>query len=583
MTGLSTILTKKLEPMFGTSRFVWGSALAFVALFLIFEAVFFHETTGKTVTFFETGLDVIGLCLFPIYLGISIYLFALFIQAAIASRPLFKIAYISFFFFVILVEYSYQNALGRFTNFYDIIAALSATGEQRSDSISGYISYLAFLPAAALAILAFRAPVSTKRFGWKMFAGLTVCASLFYLHLSIVKAGFFGNEFPDSSFAIFCESVSDYLVKSPPHFGPIIRAAVKAPERLEPPKNNIILVFDESIRADHLSLNGYSRDTTPFLNDLNKKGLLLNWGTAVSASTSSHPSYDAFIVGVTPADIEHLDFQELSARPSIFQYAKAMGYRTVLFDGQMMDYWGGTKDDLNYIDEFDSLAVIDRPDRVEDWQSAGNKITDESERSEGLKQWEIDEHIAAMVNRIFTTSTGNFIFIYKRGCHFPYEKNFPPSQTIWQPIYHFHEQYEIPPADKLQAVVNSYDNSLKYNLDEFFKKLAPDYSNLPNNTVIIYTGDHGESFYENGRAGHGGSTVGEAAVPLFILGSPHAAVDTGFKASHHNIFATLLDMMNYPTDLRMDGYSQSLLKATSADSTTRYFNPDGGKKVRFDQ
>ena len=64
---------------------------------------------------------------------------------------------------------------------------------------------------------------------------------------------------------------------------------------------------------------------------------------------------------------------------------------------------------------------------------AANKVTDESLRKEGLKQWQIDEHIAEMVNKIFTSSTGNFIFIYKRGCHFPYEKNFPPSDTVWQP------------------------------------------------------------------------------------------------------------------------------------------------------
>ena len=569
--------------MFGSPRAVWVSAIVFVVSFLVFESLYFHETIDKTLKFFTNDLDVIGVCLFPLYLGISIYLFVLFVQAAIASRTAFKIAYIVFFAFVLLVEYSYQNALGRFTNFYDIIAALSATGEQRSDSVSGFISYFALLPATALGVLATYAPAGAKRFGWKMFAGLAVCSALFYLHLSLVKAGFFGNEFPDSSFATFCESVSDYLVKSPPHFGPIVRSAVKVPENVERPKNNVILVFDESIRADHLSLNGYSRDTTPFLNELARKGLLLNWGTAVSASTSSHPSYDAFIVGVTPNDLENNDLRDVTARPSIFQYAKAMGYRTVLFDGQMMDYWGGTKDDLNYIDEFDSLAVIDRPDRIEDWQATGNKVTDESKRSQGLKQWEIDEKIASMVNKIFTTSTGNFIFIYKRGCHFPYEKNFPPRDAIWQPIYHFQEQYEIPPADKLQAVVNSYDNSLKYNLDEFFKKLAPDYSNLPNNTVIVYTGDHGESFYENGRAGHGGSTVGEAAVPLFILGMPRAAVDTGFKASHHNIFATLLDLMNYPSELRMPIYSKSLLTATSNDSAPRYFNPDGMKKVRFDQ
>jgi glucan phosphoethanolaminetransferase (alkaline phosphatase superfamily) len=408
---------------------------------------------------------------------------------------------------------------------------------------------------------------------------------LFLFHVSSIKSSLFGREFPNNSFVTFLTTLSDYVVHTPiQQAGSNKRPPVSIPSAVEKPTNNIILVFDESIRADHLSLNGYERKTTPFLESLLKRGLLLNWGTAASASTSSHPSYDAFIIGAQPDELEQSDQQALNASmPSIFQYAKAMGYRTIMFDGQMMDFWGGVKDDLNYVDEFDSLAVIDRPDRKEDYQMLDTTTTEESKRVIGMKQWQIDARIAEMVSAIFTSSSGNFIFIYKRGCHFPYEKNFPPEEAVWQPVYHFHDQYEIPPTDKINAVVNSYDDSLKYNLDEFFRKLAPDYANLANNTVIVYTGDHGESFFQNGRAGHGGDTVGEAEVPLFMLGVKDKKVDTTFKASHHNLFATLLDLMNYPEELRGVNYSISLFQATSADSRPRFFNPGPGKKVPFDQ
>ena len=53
----------------------------------------------------------------------------------------------------------------------------------------------------------------------------------------------------------------------------------------------------------------------------------------------------------------------------------------------------------------------------------------------------------------------------------------------------------MPPADKIDAVKNSYDNSLRFNLDDFFRNLASDYGRLPNGTVIVYTSDHGESFF----------------------------------------------------------------------------------------
>jgi len=41
---------------------------------------------------------------------------------------------------------------------------------------------------------------------------------------------------------------------------------------------------------------------------------------------------------------------------------------------------------------------------------------------------------------IFTCSTGNFVFLYKRGVHFPYEKNYPRDKARWEPVYYFSSQ-----------------------------------------------------------------------------------------------------------------------------------------------
>ncbi len=288
------------------------------------------------------------------------------------------------------------------------------------------------------------------------------------------------------------------------------------------------------------------------------------------------------ISGATPNMISAVRFNGLNTLPTIFQYAKAMNYKTHLIDGQMKKYWGGNDDDLNHIDDLVTLADIDNPNRIEDWE-LGDKITNEDNERNELKQWEIDTKIAAMVNGIFSGSKGNFIFVYKRGCHFPYEKNYPADQAVWKPIYKFREQYEVPPADQIDAVKNSYDNALRYNLDAFFKRLAPDYGNLPNNTVIVYTSDHGESFYADGRAGHGGESRDEAMVPLFIIGADPAKFDTEFPASHANVFTTLLDLFNFPEELRGRSHALSLFNARRENSSPRFFNPPKGQKVNFDE
>lgn len=72
-------------------------------------------------------------------------------------------------------------------------------------------------------------------------------------------------------------------------------------------------------------------------------------------------------------------------------------------------------------------------------------------------------------------------------------------------------------------------------------------------------------------------------VPLFMIGKLGNEIDTKFKAAHDNIFATLLDLMNYPEALRNRAYAISLMKAKESDSRERYFvSPESKNKVKFD-
>jgi hypothetical protein len=73
-------------------------------------------------------------------------------------------------------------------------------------------------------------------------------------------------------------------------------------------------------------------------------------------------------------------------------------------------------------------------------------------------------------------------------------------------------KFDLPPPDKLDEVVKAYDNSIKYNNDSFFENLVPDHSAIPNDSVIIYTGDHGQNLYVNGTTSHGGKSKEEASV-----------------------------------------------------------------------
>jgi glucan phosphoethanolaminetransferase (alkaline phosphatase superfamily) len=240
-----------------------------------------------------------------------------------------------------------------------------------------------------------------------------------------------------------------------------------------------------------------------------------------------------------------------------------MNYKTHYFEGQMETFWAGIDDDKNYLDNWTTIKKI-----------AGNK---------SVYTWDRDKIIAKEVKKIINSSKGNFIFIFKYGSHIPYHKNFPSDKAVWKPSAISKNKFDIPKGtEEIQAAVNAYDNSILYNVDSFFQNLIDDYENIPNNTVILYTGDHGQTLFANGKASHGGDTKDEANVPLFIIGDLGKNVDTDYKASHQNLYPTILDLIDYPKELRERTDVLSLLKARSTDSKTRFFNPLLKTKIPFD-
>ena len=103
------------------------------------------------------------------------------------------------------------------------------------------------------------------------------------------------------------------------------------------------------------------------------------------------------------------------------------------------------------------------------------------------------------------------------------------------------------------AVINSYDNAIRYNVKMgFFRRL--DMTRRRPGTTLLYTSDHGQSLHEQAepwnhcsdRRAESLNRDLEAMVPLFMIiaGEKARDVRSAFnRASHANVFATLLDLM----------------------------------------
>lgn len=540
----------KDSEQFPKRRFAIFLSLIFLLGLIIFEAIFLSQgySTFVLKRYFQNA-NYLNVVIFSALTLISFGLATFFIWSSFVSNYKFRLIYFAVFCLAIIAEYGYQNAFLRFSNLEDVENAfVAADATIKLNAISMYFNWLAIIPCLVYGVFLFVIKPQTNK-NWRyLLANLLLFVSFFSF-----TAYYTRNIFHTISLDATYRTLVSFPINW--YFGSTNQAPLSLfynaeREKIDyvspnPPSNNIVFIVDESVRGDHLSLNGYQRKTTPFLEELSQKGLLKNWGIAVSGTTCSKTSNNLLLTGLNELPDTNFKIYQL---PTIFQYAKAMGYKTYNFDGQVSQIWNGKPSDLATIDE----------------RFASTEFSSK-------KPYEIDAEIARRIKEITENSKGNFIWLNKYGVHKPYQNSYPNSDKIWSPTVNNDDFSSIYSKQiNVEYLKNDYDNAILYNSQSFFKNLIGESLNA--NTTIVYTSDHGQTLMENGETvSHCSDTRNEANVPLFIISNSLSEVDTNFPASHSNLFATLLDLMNFPEDKRKFSYSVSLLKAKNADAKPRFY------------
>ncbi len=293
--------------------------------------------------------------------------------------------------------------------------------------------------------------------------------------------------------------------------------------------DNILWIVDESVGGQYLSINGYKKDTTPYLNSI--RSSYLNMGIASSTANCSAMSNIMLMSGIQLAQLPDKEYRSLKT-PSIFQFARNAGYMTHYISGQ------SSKDKLQ-----NHMTAFDKADIDNFYQPSAEY------NQRDIPEENVIEHTYEALLR----SKKNFIYIVKRGAHFHWEENgYPASKKIFKPT--------LEVADSLvqknrEKALNSYANSIRYNVDEFFKEFF-DRTGLLNSkrTLIFYTSDHGQSILENGKTStHCDSKNPEhtqGIVPFIIFKWEGDELFKGieksnFTYSHYQIFPTTVRLMGY--------------------------------------
>jgi glucan phosphoethanolaminetransferase (alkaline phosphatase superfamily) len=308
------------------------------------------------------------------------------------------------------------------------------------------------------------------------------------------------------------------------------RSEVSYPDSLDTQVEKIVLIVDESIRADILGINGYEKDTTPYFRSLETG--IVNYGLAASASNCSDYSNLILRTGLRKEEIP--DDNQMSLKmPSIWQFTRKAGYYNVYLDAQSAEEW--TNYYQNFMNEHEASFV------------------DEIIRVRQEIAYESDAVARGRLISFLKRPGKTFIMLNKYGIHFPYFRSYPKEYNIFSPTL---EQGE--PMNDREKSLNTFMNGIRWSVDDWFKGLLSESGEF-RNYAIIYTSDHGQNIVDDGKLGthcRPRANRFEGIVPMMVFSSDTVTLER-LKAVQANSYNKTSHFQIFPTLIRFAGYRDS--------------------------
>ncbi len=228
----------------------------------------------------------------------------------------------------------------------------------------------------------------------------------------------------------------------------------------------VVLVLGESLRADHLQLNGYERNTTPLLsNDSN----IISYPNIYTQPYYTHTSIPHLLTRADSISPDRAYEEE-----SFISLFKQAGYKTYWIANQesvsTYVYFMNECDTLIYVNGGKSLYIFDK------WLD-----------SDLLPDYKLS---------INGNHAKTLTILHTIGSHWWYNAHYPDSFEIFKPVI----KSRVVKSNTQEEMINSYDNTVLYTdfivhqfIDELKERCA----------ILFFISDHGESLGEEGYYLHG--------------------------------------------------------------------------------
>jgi arylsulfatase A-like enzyme len=321
---------------------------------------------------------------------------------------------------------------------------------------------------------------------------------------------------------------------------------------------DIILIYLDALRADHLGCNGYPRNTSPSIDRLARGGA--RFGNVISQAPSTFPSVHSALTSKVASHFLDANACLPPKHLTLAECLKNRGYTTVAVSSSPVV----TKSNTAY-----SLGGFEQ----------GFEVFDESVSygQDWNWQWRSPEGvIEKALEWIDTADRPLFLFLYIMDPHSDYRSP-EPFNSLFDPGYRGREAVEMgkvasfeeatlmgldPGLDEkdIRHLVALYDGEIAY-ADSQVGRLVTwlRERNRLDDTLLVLTSDHGEEFLEHGGVQHGYTLYNEVIrVPLILRYPPRIPEGTVIEdriVQSLDVAPTVLDLAGIEKPAYMQGQS----------------------------
>ncbi len=332
---------------------------------------------------------------------------------------------------------------------------------------------------------------------------------------------------------------------------PLVHAEPSLTEAPEKPAlardYNVILISIDSLRADHLSVYGYPRATSPTIDDLAARGVVFRRTSSTTAWTL--PAHISMLTGrsLLGHGVVSDDRMLTSDVPTLAESFRGAGYTTgaIVSAPYVEARYGFSRG----FDHYDDRTI---------------RFASHGESYDGVTaptlQRAADAWLSANADRRF------FMFLHYWDVHYDYAPG-APYDTMFDPDYegeidggNFYFNAAVNrhmPRRDLEHVVALYDGEIRL-VDDHLGLLRKSLQRLgiADRTVLVVTADHGEEFFEHGRKGHHRSLYDEIIRVPLVLHVPGVAPTrpvVDMEASIIDIVPTVLSLVGIRVPAGVEG------------------------------